>query len=149
MDRRGTTARVPATVKVFPIQGSVAAKADTYWIQATQPSEAAVNMIHSHVDYQPSGDGWKGNPDLPTSGELLREQRYIRDLPVNPVDRPWSSKDAYLNAQYDILRCEGIEGLRYSVSCFRQQPNMRDDQNTCVYVSVSPDPDPVSSPLSL
>ncbi|EON98222.1 putative atp binding protein [Phaeoacremonium minimum UCRPA7] len=92
-------------------------------------------MIHSHVDYQPSGDGWKGNPDLPTSGELLREQRYIRDLPVNPVDRPWSSKDAYLNAQYDILRCEGIEGLRYSVSCFRQQPNMRDDQNTCVYVS--------------
>lgn len=56
------------------------------------------------------------------------------------MDVPWSSKDDYLTAQYEILRREAIEGLRYSVRSVaeyhRPQP-MMDDDFTNIYTQVS------------
>ncbi|KAK4174162.1 putative helicase [Triangularia setosa] len=52
-------------------------------------------------------------PELPTPAEVLKETS--ADPPLNPVDRPWLSKDDYLAAQYGLLRLDAIEGLRFSV----------------------------------
>ena len=97
--------------------------------------------VRDHVYFTPPPDeGWKSLPDLPTPQEILTKQQDLEGLPPNPVDKPWSSKEEYLTAQYQILRREGIEGLRYSVtsyinSCSLGQ-DMDDDEHTCVYVGV-------------
>jgi helicase required for RNAi-mediated heterochromatin assembly 1 len=60
-------------------------------------------------------------------------------LPENPVDTAWASKDEYLAAQYGILRCEAVEGLRYSVRSFadhRGKEPMMDDDFTNIYTKV-------------
>ncbi len=78
-------------------------------------------------------------PELPTSKEILAEQSDIEQLPENPVDVPWPSKDKYLTAQYEILRREAIEGLRYSVRSvadYRRAQPMMDDDFTNIYTQV-------------
>ncbi|KAK0737368.1 P-loop containing nucleoside triphosphate hydrolase protein [Apiosordaria backusii] len=52
-------------------------------------------------------------PELPTPTEVLKMA--CDDPPSNPVDCPWPSKDAYLAAQYGLVRFDAIEGLRFSV----------------------------------
>lgn len=88
--------------------------------------------------------GWLGQPELPTVGELLSEQDGCEALPPNPVTRVWPSKEAHLGALYEILRCEGTEGLRSSVTSFKGDPSILDDKNICVYTDVSAIPDPLS-----
>jgi len=63
----------------------------------------------------------------------LAQALEVEDLPRNPVDSPWESKEAYLSAQYQLLRREGIEGLRYAVNRFRADPVGLDDEFVCVY----------------
>ncbi|KAK4185743.1 putative helicase [Podospora australis] len=91
--------------------------------------------------YRPSeGRGWKSLPELPTPEEILAEEN--PDLPGNPVDVPWASKDLYLEAQYRLLRCDAVEGLRYAVRHFiercRKAPStpVSDDDFICVYNEV-------------
>ncbi len=76
-------------------------------------------------------------PELPSVGEVLQAQNDREILPHNSIDRPWASKEAYLEAQYKILRREGVEGLRYSTNCFKRDHQMADDKNTCVYTEAS------------
>ncbi|KAK4660084.1 hypothetical protein QC762_116040 [Podospora pseudocomata] len=78
-------------------------------------SETAFSIIEKHVCYRPAeGQGWKSMPVLPTPQEVLEPTSV--DPPINPVDRPWSSKEEYLTAQYSLLRLDAIEGLRFSVT---------------------------------
>src|SRR4051812_39749349 len=70
----------------------------------------------SNLKLQP----WHSKPELPEPDEIVAEQTDPRELPDNPVDRPWISKDAYFRAQYQLLRCEATEGLRYSVGNYHK-----------------------------
>ncbi|ROV98679.1 hypothetical protein VMCG_06750 [Cytospora schulzeri] len=105
----------------------------------------AVTAIRDHVNFNPLQSGapgqsplspWQKLPELPTAAELLNPGSTTNDLPVFPIDRPFSSKEEYLEVLYRILRFEGIEGLRFSVNDLRSRPSMADDQNTCVYTKV-------------
>ena len=60
------------------------------------------------------------------------------------MDQPWESEAAYLEAQYQILRCEATEGLRYSVRGYARarSRDVFDDEHTFVYPEV-----PTYSPL--
>ncbi|KAK3941975.1 P-loop containing nucleoside triphosphate hydrolase protein [Diplogelasinospora grovesii] len=83
---------------------------------------------------------WKLLPELPQSDEILTAGSKVDQLPENPVDTEWASKDAYLAAQYQILRRDGIESLRSSVRGFinasRGRQEVRDDDKTCIYTQV-------------
>ncbi|KAK3898073.1 P-loop containing nucleoside triphosphate hydrolase protein [Staphylotrichum tortipilum] len=101
---------------------------------------SAMDIIEKHVFFTPKGgNGWQSKPEFPTPSEILAEQPNIEELPENPVDAPWASKDKYLAAQYKILRCEAVEGLRYSVRSFadhRRKDSMMDDDFTNIYTHV-------------
>ncbi|TPX11388.1 uncharacterized protein E0L32_001206 [Thyridium curvatum] len=98
----------------------------------------AMEAIASHVNFAPSSaeDGWGGLPDLPTPEEILTTDEDLAGLPINPIDEPWPSKKAYLESQYRILRCEGVQVLRDSVGSYKKDPSMSDNAQTCIYVDV-------------
>jgi hypothetical protein len=103
--------------------------------------QSTLEIVEAHVFFKPKqGNGWQSKPELPTSQEILAEQSDIEQLPENPVDIPWPSKGEYLTAQYEILRREAIEGLRYSVRSvadYRRAQLMMDDDFTNIYTQVS------------
>lgn len=99
--------------------------------------------MRKHVFFRPAQgcDDWKSLPEFPTPEEILARHSNITELPENPVDIPWASKDEYLDAQYKILRHEAVEGLRRSVRSFadacRARKKMMDDDDTCIYTRAS------------
>ncbi|KAL2024260.1 hypothetical protein VTK56DRAFT_9416 [Thermocarpiscus australiensis] len=110
---------------------------------ANDPSnESEIDIVAKHVFFTPrEGLGWESKPELPSTQEILAQQSEENaDLPENPVDVPWPSKDKYLAAQYEILRREAVEGLRYSVNWFasnrRARRQVMDDEHTCIYTKV-------------
>lgn len=105
-----------------------------YRSHSSQPEPTAA--IQRHLNHSASGTGWLGMSELPSGGEILLGAQGVLGLPPNIVDGSWPSKEAYLEAHYEILRREGIEGLRYSVQCYQKDPEMEDNQNTCVYTNV-------------
>lgn len=71
----------------------------------------------------------------------MAEEKDLKPLPDNPVDAAWPSKDEYLTAQYEILRREATDGLRFCVRRFlarsrngRKEP--KDDDFTNIYTQV-------------
>jgi helicase required for RNAi-mediated heterochromatin assembly 1 len=105
--------------------------------------QAAIDIVNRHVFFKPTnGEGWQSKPELPTSQEIMAKWNDLARLPRNPVDVPWSSKDEYLTAQYEILRREAIDRLRSSVRSFvdsgEKQP--MDDDSTNIYTQVRLDP---------
>ncbi|KAK3372308.1 P-loop containing nucleoside triphosphate hydrolase protein [Podospora didyma] len=100
-----------------------------------------LEIVKKHVFFDPGKNkGWQSRPELPESSEILAAQAATEELPENPVDKAWESKAAYLEAHYKILRREGYEGLRYSVTEYKksvkQGKEMIDDDHTCVYTHV-------------
>lgn len=99
--------------------------------------------MKEHVFFTPiEGSTWQSKPELPTAQEILAPQEESEVLPENPVDKPWSSKDEYLKAQYEILRCNAVEGLRYSVNSYISARRagyevIEEDNDTCIYTEVS------------
>ncbi|KAK0730120.1 P-loop containing nucleoside triphosphate hydrolase protein [Lasiosphaeris hirsuta] len=85
---------------------------------------------------------WTRKPELPEPEEILARAsaKDFQTLPYNPVDKLWESKDAYLSAQYKILRCEATEGLRFSVQRYIDADylgkEMNDDDYSWVYHEV-------------
>ncbi|KAK4460069.1 hypothetical protein QBC42DRAFT_333539 [Cladorrhinum samala] len=83
---------------------------------------------------------WIFLPELPSPGEILAESPPIP--PENPVNSRWASKEDYLTAQYRILRCDAVEGLRNSVRSYidatqcRPAESIMDDDSTCIYTRV-------------
>lgn len=100
----------------------------------------AVTIICDHVLYDPlharDTAAWQQLPELPAPAELLNPAATTNDLPHFPVDRSFDSKAQYLEALYKILRFEAVEGLRFSINEFKSNPEMNDDENTCVYTKV-------------
>ncbi|KAK0632933.1 P-loop containing nucleoside triphosphate hydrolase protein, partial [Immersiella caudata] len=80
---------------------------------------------------------WRLRPECPEPNEIVAEQTEHSRLPHNPVDRPWASEDDYFATQYQILRCEATEGLRYSVGSYqRLMGRPYDDDHTWIYPEV-------------
>ncbi len=82
-------------------------------------------------------------PEIPTPIELnpdWNDQEQVAKIKSrllhNTVERPWGNKDIYLETHYRLQREESITMLRYSIRKFRQDPFMRDDDETCVYTKV-------------
>lgn len=100
----------------------------------------AVTIIRDHVLYDPlqarDTAAWQQLPELPAAAELLNPAATTNDLPHFPVDRAFDSKAQYLEALYKILRFEAVEGLRFSINEFKSNPEMNDDDDTCVYTKV-------------
>ncbi|KAK4151113.1 hypothetical protein C8A00DRAFT_45623 [Chaetomidium leptoderma] len=107
-------------------------------IGADRGTQSAIDIVEKNVFFKPqAGRGWQSKPELPTASEILAESDF-GGLPENPVHVPWSSKDEYLTAQYEILRREAIEGLRFSVRSFADQSRREpmDDDFTNIYTQV-------------
>lgn len=119
----------------------------THWDHARARWKRATHLVSRYVVTQPTkspirasqiqGD-WKLFPELPSAAEILQPRR--SPLPENPVDTPWATKEAFLETQYRLLRCESTEGLRLSVrsfveASFRRQ-ELWDDEVTWVYNNV-------------
>jgi hypothetical protein len=113
-----------------------------YLTNPTAAQALVLATIKQHVYHYPqlsSGKDWVTSRELPSVEEVLQRQDDCEALPHNSVDKAWTSKEAYLETLYKILRREGVEGLRFSVNCFRRDPAMMDDKNTCIYTDVSID----------
>ncbi|KAK1750303.1 P-loop containing nucleoside triphosphate hydrolase protein [Echria macrotheca] len=99
-----------------------------------------MESVASRCGSSPTQCSWKSQPELPDKTEILAPQPNRESLPNNPVDQPWASKDAYFETQYKILRCEGTEGLRFSVNNYRNAcakgPEPWDDDHTWIYPQV-------------
>ena len=81
-----------------------------------------------------------GGPD--PWNEYQTDLLYDSDLPNNHIHGPWSSKEAYIGAHYQILREDAIASLRNSVVKVSLKTSMVDDGETCIYTDVSPSPQP-------
>ncbi|KAJ4385997.1 hypothetical protein N0V93_008888 [Gnomoniopsis smithogilvyi] len=110
-------------------------------------TSAAAAIIRSHIQFDPAKarkddytnkdtlSDWERLPELPSSEEILSDDA-SDDLPWFPTNHVWKNKPEYLEALYKILRFEGVEGLRYSVRNVRNNPNIGEDDNTCIYTKV-------------
>jgi hypothetical protein len=82
-------------------------------------------------------ESWQQMPELPTSEELMaRTGADIRSF-AHDVDHPLEDKERYLETQYRLLRYEGVELLRSSISEFRKDPHMSETDETAIYTKVS------------
>lgn len=84
-------------------------------------------------------------PELPTSAEVgLVEngKRLDGDIEIlaNKIDGPWSSRDKYLQAHYELLREDGTAPLRQAVEEIRANPELMEKdskENAAIYENVS------------
>lgn len=85
---------------------------------------------------------WQTYPEIPTARDLnpdwdnREDLEKIHSLLPNDWERPFPSKDTYLETHYRLQREEAIAMLRYSVKKYREDPTMADDDETCVYTKV-------------
>lgn len=99
---------------------------------------------------------WRNLPEIPSSDEInppdhldLESLQEIgsddfsdetpRDslfLPHNRIDRAWDDKAEYIGTHYQLVREDGVAPLRSAVSVFKQNPDMQDSQDVCIYTNV-------------
>jgi hypothetical protein len=124
----------------------------------------AREILHQHVyktyENQSYPQEWRNLPEVPSKAEICppsksmvdkadanvqqdknfldyqQEPLYDPNLPHNIADGPWSSREAYLGAHYQILREDAIASLRVAVAEFKKCPSLVDDNETCVYKDV-------------
>lgn len=75
-------------------------------------------------------DSWLQKPEIPTPEEILpsSSDEDCVELMPNRIDGPWTSKDSYLRAHYELLREDAVAPLRDAVAYFRNDPQMVDSQ---------------------
>ncbi|KJK67999.1 AAA domain protein [Aspergillus parasiticus SU-1] len=81
---------------------------------------------------------WLLNPEIPTPDELMgtgSETEFV-DLLPNRIVGPWSSKDEYLKAHYELLREDAVAPLRDAVAYFREDPDIQDMNIVSIYEKV-------------
>ncbi|KAK6823571.1 hypothetical protein PG987_013828 [Apiospora arundinis] len=100
-------------------------------------------MDHVGDDYSSlsQSEDWVSMPELPTSSELNpdweRDGEKIRARArFNDVTRPYVTKDEYLQNNNFLQREDGVANLRKSIRDFKEDPNMMDNDDTCVYNKV-------------
>lgn len=113
----------------------------------TQPDyKEEREIIQGHVKFcHSASEGlpeWQTYPEIPTARDLnpdwdnREDLEKIHSLLPNDWERPFPSKDTYLETHYRLQREEAIAMLRYSVKKYREDPTMADDDETCVYTKV-------------
>ncbi|KAF2759162.1 hypothetical protein EJ05DRAFT_485224 [Pseudovirgaria hyperparasitica] len=74
-----------------------------------------------------SSDRWYHRPEIPSSGEICpflgSEIIDNNELPKNLIKGPWPSKDAYLEAQYRLVREDSTRALCDAVEALHRNPN--------------------------
>ncbi|KAH9218255.1 P-loop containing nucleoside triphosphate hydrolase protein [Leptodontidium sp. 2 PMI_412] len=100
---------------------------------------------------------WRNLPEIPSSAEIKpaykdptlideepeewnayqQDLLYDDKLPHNIIDGPWSSKEAYLGAHYQIIREDSIASLRNAVTEVQHNPSMDETGDTCIYTGVT------------
>ncbi|KAH7029475.1 P-loop containing nucleoside triphosphate hydrolase protein [Microdochium trichocladiopsis] len=108
-------------------------------------TQRELQMIQQHVYHNPTraGGDWRQMLEIPTADELNVDEgspawkaKLQKNVPVNPVDRPYKSKDQYLEIQYRLHREETVAWLRRAISAFKDEPTMKDNNESCIYTKV-------------
>lgn len=97
--------------------------------------------------------GWRTLPEIPTGAEINPPNNSLdvlddasdlgvqvaegNRLPINTIDGPWSTKDAYIEAHYKLLREDSVAPLREAVRAVKANPGMTDKGDVCIYTHVS------------
>ncbi|RDW66768.1 hypothetical protein BP5796_09517 [Coleophoma crateriformis] len=103
-----------------------------------------IKKVYARFSYP---EEWRNLPEVPDREEILPirpvedesydvNKYYGSRLPVNIFNGPWPSEEAYLGAHYQILREDAIGALRDSVAAFKENPQMMDANDTCIYTDV-------------
>jgi hypothetical protein len=105
--------------------------------------------VEHHLASEPGGEDWREMPEFPTAAEIMKPtSTSCSPVLPNRVYQPWDDKRQYLEVQWRLLRCEGVEGLRFSVNDYINQTNAKqirhrqesqliaDDGFTCIYTEV-------------
>lgn len=122
-------------------------------------NSTAFNVIREHVKKTYANinfrEDWRNLPDVPTGQEILQDvswqdinapeepldyqkaPEFDPRLPHNKIDGAWSSKEEYLGFHYQILREDAVAPIRQSVASFKEDVDMDDTQDTCIYTDVS------------
>ncbi|KAI9882561.1 MAG: hypothetical protein M1823_005696 [Watsoniomyces obsoletus] len=80
-------------------------------------------------------DSWLLRPELPESSEVWNADSN-RTPHVNCIKGPWSTKEDYLRAHYELLREDALSGLRDALREVKMRPEMGDSDNTHIYDQV-------------
>lgn len=127
----------------------------------SKSSRDARDILIDHVkktyEHNAFSEEWRNLPEVPSSAEIKpvykdpviveeepeewnayqQDILYDEKLPHNIIDGPWSSKEAYLGAHYQIIREDSIAPLRNAVTEVQANPMMEDTEETCIYTGVS------------
>ncbi|KAI0542816.1 P-loop containing nucleoside triphosphate hydrolase protein [Xylaria digitata] len=103
-------------------------------------------IIRHHVKFEGSAAAelpeWQTYPEIPTARDLnpdwdsQEDLNRINSLLPNNWEHPFPDKNTYIETHYRLQREEAIALLRFSVKKYREDPNMVDDDETCVYTRV-------------
>ncbi|KAJ1325509.1 helicase required for RNAi-mediated heterochromatin assembly 1 [Microdochium nivale] len=109
-------------------------------------TQRELDVINQHVNHQPQGvdsSDWMQMPEIPTGAELnvdihdpAEADKLRANIPENPVNQPYESKDVYLETHYRLHREETVGWLRLAVLHYKEEPAMMDTNETCVYTKV-------------
>ncbi|OHE93393.1 helicase required for RNAi-mediated heterochromatin assembly 1 [Colletotrichum orchidophilum] len=95
--------------------------------------KTATMLPHSRMHAEMS---WCDTPELPRAEEIMKECGTFPKK--NGLNIVYPTKGAYLQAQYDLLRFEGVEPLRRAVQEYKSTPEMADSTETCIYTDGIP-----------
>lgn len=81
---------------------------------------------------------WLLNPEIPSPDEIMGtgSETESVDLLPNRIVGPWSSKNEYLKAHYELLREDAVAPLRDAVAYFREDPDIQDMNIVSIYEKV-------------
>ncbi|KAH0537467.1 hypothetical protein FGG08_005730 [Glutinoglossum americanum] len=104
---------------------------------ASIPANEAIRA-YGRTSQTGSGESWLSKPEIPTTSEILgvAGDKFM-DIPGNKIDGPWSSKEDFISTHYELLREDAVAPLRDAVADVKENPQMKDDANLCIYDNVS------------
>jgi helicase required for RNAi-mediated heterochromatin assembly 1 len=97
----------------------------------------AIREYYRRLDHVQQ-DPWLQKPEIPTPEEILpssSDEECVELMP-NRIEGPWSSKETYLRAHYELLREDAVAPLRDAVAYVRNDPQMLDSRDVSVYEKV-------------
>lgn len=109
-----------------------------------QPQEIANFKVREYFESMmvENTPEWQSKPEIPSAQEIMGSDTPDGSLPlhVNLIDRPWDSKEQYIEAHYNLLREDSVSPLRDAVATIRDDHSMDDTKEFSIYESVSLQP---------
>ncbi|KAE8377198.1 P-loop containing nucleoside triphosphate hydrolase protein [Aspergillus bertholletiae] len=127
-----------------PSTGSIIPSNRSFQKQPTKPAANPAVPVNQDVKAYFAGvtldesQPWLLNPEIPSPDEIMgtgSEAEFV-DLLPNGIDGPWSSKNEYLKAHYELLREDAVAPLRDAVAYVREYPEMQDTKLMSIYEKV-------------